>query len=102
MVGFDKCDSCQGNTSIVRYNTRQCRCRPFAGVPIDMLHMRGLRVEDLPLLRQMIVEFATFERLADYVTVTEETLARDGFGSHPRFRGLLPEWDGELAGYAIY
>lgn len=67
-----------------------------------MLHMRGLSVEDLPLLRQMIVEFATFERLADYVTVTEETLARDGFGPQPRFRAILSEWDGKLAGYAIF
>ena len=67
-----------------------------------MLHMRGLRVEDLPLLRQMIVEFATFERLADYVTVTEETLARDGFGAQPRFRAILSEWDGKVAGYAIF
>ncbi len=67
-----------------------------------MLRIRALAVQDLPRLKEMILEFATFERLADHVTVTEETLARDGFGSHPRFRGLLPEWDGELAGYAIY
>jgi len=67
-----------------------------------MLHMRGLKVEDLPLLRQMIVEFATFEHLADQVTVTEETLARDAFGPHPRFRAIFPEWDGKVAGYAIY
>jgi GNAT superfamily N-acetyltransferase len=50
----------------------------------------------------MIVEFATFERLAQYVTVTEESLRRDGFGPAPCFHTLLPEWDGKLAGYVIY
>jgi GNAT superfamily N-acetyltransferase len=61
-----------------------------------------MTIEDVPLLRRMIVEFATFERLADQVTITEETLARDIVGLSPRFRGLLPEWDGQVAGYAIY
>lgn len=49
----------------------------------------------------MILEFATFERLAEHVTVTEEVLARDGFGPHPRYRVLLPEWDGRIAGYEL-
>ena len=67
-----------------------------------MLRTRAITIEDAPLLRRMIVEFATFERLADQVTITEEMLARDVVGSSPRFRGLLPEWDGQVAGYAIY
>jgi hypothetical protein len=67
-----------------------------------MLRIRPATVEDVPMLKQMIVEFATFEKLADEVTVTEEMLARDGFGTHPRFRTLLPEWDGKPAGYAIF
>lgn len=67
-----------------------------------MLRIRDLTLQDVPQLKQMIVEFATFEHLADCVTVTEEMLARDGFGSRARFRGLLPEWDGKLAGYAIF
>jgi hypothetical protein len=67
-----------------------------------MLRTRAIAIEDVPLLRRMIVEFATFERLADQVTITEERLARDIVGSSPRFRGLLPEWGGQVAGYAIY
>jgi hypothetical protein len=67
-----------------------------------MLRIRAITVEDVPLLRRMIMEFAIFERLADQVTITEEMLARDVVGSNPRFRGLLPEWDGQIAGYAIY
>src|SRR5438309_10971336 len=67
-----------------------------------MLRTRAITIEDMPLLRRMIVEFATFERLGDQVTITEEMLARDVVSSSSRFRGLLPEWDGQVAGYAIY
>ena len=67
-----------------------------------MLRIRAITVEDVPLLKKMIVEFATFERLLDYVTVTEETILRDAFGANPRFRALFPEWDGAPAGYVIY
>jgi GNAT superfamily N-acetyltransferase len=67
-----------------------------------MLRIRAATIEDVPLLRQMILELATYEKLAEYVTVTEETIKRDGFGPSLRFRTLLPEWDGKLAGYAIF
>jgi GNAT superfamily N-acetyltransferase len=67
-----------------------------------MLSIRCATVDDVPLLKCMIVEFARFERLADHVTVTEEALARDGFGAQPRFRALIPEWEGKTAGYAIF
>ena len=67
-----------------------------------MLRIRAATIKDVLLLQQMIVEFATFERLAEHVTVTPETMVRDGFGAHPRFRALLPEWDGKAAGYVIF
>jgi GNAT superfamily N-acetyltransferase len=67
-----------------------------------MLRIRAATIEDVPLLRQMIMELATYEKLAEYVTVSEDTIKRDGFGPSPRFRTLLPEWDGKLAGYAIF
>jgi len=66
-----------------------------------MLRLRPATAADVPSLRRMIFEFATFERLAQHVTVTEEELARDGFGAHSRFRVLLPEWDGKPAGYEL-
>jgi len=66
-----------------------------------MLRIRPATVADVPLLRKMIFEFATFERLADKVTITEEALVCDGFGETPRFRVLLPEWDGKSAGYEL-
>jgi GNAT superfamily N-acetyltransferase len=67
-----------------------------------MLHIRSLKPEDVPLLHRMIVEFATYERLAHELSITEETLARDAFGPSPRFRVLVAEWDGEAAGHALF
>jgi len=64
-----------------------------------MLRIRAATVNDVPLLKTMIVEFATFERLEHWVAVTEESLARDGFGEHPLFRVLLAEWNGQVVGY---
>jgi GNAT superfamily N-acetyltransferase len=66
-----------------------------------MLRIRPAIVGDVPLLRRMIFEFAEFELLAEHVTVTEEALRRDGFGPQPRYRVLLPEWDGKPAGYEL-
>src|ERR1700740_3742201 len=89
---------------LVGYNTRQSCFRLVTRLEpsTDMLRIRAATVDDVPLLKQMLVEFATFEQLAGEVTVTEAELARDGFGPHPRFRALLPEWDGRPAGYAIF
>jgi len=66
-----------------------------------MLRIRAATVNDVPLLKTMIVEFATFERLAHLVGITEAVLARDGFGEKPMFRVLIPEWEGEVAGYEL-
>lgn len=67
-----------------------------------MLRIRPATVKDVPLLRSLILEFAEYERLREHVTISEETLARDGFGPHPRFRTLIPEWDGQPVGYALF
>jgi len=34
--------------------------------------------------------------------VTEEDLARDAFGTHPKFRVVIAEWDGQAVGYALF
>ena len=73
-----------------------------SAITTHMLRIRPAAVEDVPLLHEMIVEFAHFERLADCLCITNEILIRDGFGPEPRFRVLLAEWEGKPAGYAIY
>ncbi|MGE5112498.1 MAG: N-acetyltransferase family protein [Acidobacteriaceae bacterium] len=66
-----------------------------------MLRIRTASVEQVPLLLEMILEFATFEKLRDEVTITDAMLERDGFGAQPRFRALIAEWNDAAAGYAI-
>ncbi len=67
-----------------------------------MLHIRPATIDDAALLRTMIRELADYERELDLVTITEEELARDGFGKNPRFRALIAEWDEQPAGYALF
>lgn len=65
-----------------------------------MLTIRPANVRDVPLLKTLIHEFAAFERLP--VTVTDDSLRRDGFGERPKFRVIMADWNGEPAGYAFF
>jgi len=67
-----------------------------------MLIIRAAAVSDVPLLLRLSREFAEYERQPDAVVIKEETLIRDGFGSQPKFRSLIAEWDGEAIGYALF
>jgi len=65
-----------------------------------MLLIRLAVADDVPLLKMLIQEFAEFEH--DQALVTEESLLRDGFGSQPKFRALIAEWNSQPAGYALF
>ena len=65
-----------------------------------MISIRSGRVNDVLLLKTLIQEFATFERLS--TVTTEEQLRQDGFGARPKFRVLIAEIDGLPAGYALF
>jgi GNAT superfamily N-acetyltransferase len=67
-----------------------------------MLSIRPATVKDVPLLRSMIRELADYERELDSVEITEDQLAKDGFGEDPKFRALIAEWEGQPAGYAVF
>ena len=67
-----------------------------------MLAIRPATVSDVPLLLRFSRELAEYEREPDAVVINEETLVRDGFGSQPKFRSLIAEWDGEATGYALF
>lgn len=67
-----------------------------------MLSIRVATANDVPLLRDMIRELADFEHELQSVIITEEALARDGFGPEPKFRALVAEWAGQAAGYAVF
>ena len=65
-----------------------------------MLSIRPAVAGDVPLLKTMIYEFAEFYRFPAFIT--EDQLLRDGFSSTPKFRALIAEWAGEVAGYALF
>jgi GNAT superfamily N-acetyltransferase len=67
-----------------------------------MLLIRPATRNDAAVLLAMIRELAAFERMPDMVKNREEDLVRDGFGENPRFRALIAEWSGQVAGYAIF
>jgi GNAT superfamily N-acetyltransferase len=67
-----------------------------------MLSIRPATADDATLLKTLIGELAEYERLSHEVAITEEDLLRDGFGSRPRFRAIIAEWEGQVAGYALF
>lgn len=67
-----------------------------------MLSIRLATINDVTLLRTLIRELAEFEHELDHVSIHESDLARDGFGTSPKFRALIAEWDGQPAGYALF
>jgi GNAT superfamily N-acetyltransferase len=67
-----------------------------------MLLIRPAAVNDVPLLLRFFCELAEYERQPNAVVIEEETLIKDGFGSQPKFRGLIAEWEGQATGYALF
>lgn len=64
--------------------------------------VRQATVEDVAVVHQLIQAIAKHHSLEAFVQVTEEILARDGFGSDAKFGVLLAEVDGNVVGYASY
>lgn len=67
-----------------------------------MLKIRPAQESDARVLTILIHELANFERLGHETIITEADVLRDGFGSRRRFRALIAEWDGKVAGYALF
>ena len=67
-----------------------------------MLHLRPAVRSDVTVILSLIRALAGYEREPQAVVATEEDLLRDGFGAAPRFRVLLCEVDGAVAGFALY
>jgi GNAT superfamily N-acetyltransferase len=65
-----------------------------------MLSIRQANQNDVPVLHSLIQEMADYERLP--FAMTEQTLVRDGFGTHARFRVFIVEFDNQPAGYAFF
>jgi GNAT superfamily N-acetyltransferase len=67
-----------------------------------MLQIRPATAQDVPVVFAMIHELAEYERESALVTIQPDDLLRDGFGANPCFRALIAEWDGKVAGYAVF
>jgi GNAT superfamily N-acetyltransferase len=67
-----------------------------------MLTVRDASPDDVPTILALVKELATYERAPDAVVATEADFLRHGFGEHPFFRALIADWDGKVAGFALY
>ncbi|HEY7405909.1 MAG TPA: GNAT family N-acetyltransferase [Candidatus Angelobacter sp.] len=67
-----------------------------------MLTIRKATPADAALMLRFIRGLAEYEREPKAVIATEEALIRDGFGSCPKYRCLIAEWDGQPAGFAFF
>jgi GNAT superfamily N-acetyltransferase len=67
-----------------------------------MLSIRPATPNDATLITTLIRELAEYEHLSHEVGITEEDVVRDGFGARPRFRAIIAECDGQVAGYALF
>jgi hypothetical protein len=67
-----------------------------------MLTIRTARVDDVPVIRELISELAEYEKRLEEVLTTEAVISRDGFGKHPEFSALIAEWGGTTAGFALF
>lgn len=67
-----------------------------------MISIRSATIADAPLLATLIRELAEYEHVAHEAAVSEETVIRDGFGAHPKFRAIIAELDEQVAGYALF
>src|SRR5213592_5024279 len=64
--------------------------------------IRPARVEDVPVILQLIRDLATYERAPDQVTATEKQLVDVLFGEKPAAEVLLA-FEGESpVGFAVY
>ena len=64
--------------------------------------LRAAGPEDLPTIIDLIKELAAFEKLADQVLVTAESLHPHLFGARPVAECVVAERDGSVVGFALF
>lgn len=64
--------------------------------------IRPAEAADVPVIAELIRGLATFEKLDDQVSMTEERLAESLFGQHRYAETLLAEDDGTPVGFALF
>ena len=67
-----------------------------------MLTLRFATRADVPLILRLVRALAEYDRLADACIATEALLDESLFGERPAAEVLIAEWDGGLAGFALF
>ena len=62
---------------------------------------KGIK-SDLPVIHQLIVELAIFEREPNAVSNTIERMEREGFGNQPAFEFFVAEVENKVVGLSLY
>ena len=68
----------------------------------NLIAIRPATPDDVPLIRQLIVELAEYERMRDAAVATDAALREQLFGAQPAAEVLLGEVDGQPAGFALF
>jgi len=68
----------------------------------NLMEIRAAVPGDEVLLLELIRELAEYERLADEVEATPAVLAESLFGAHAAAEAVIAEWDGRVAGFALF
>ncbi len=69
---------------------------------IAQVDIRPAAAGDVPLVLRFIRELAEYERLADQVVATEESLRQTLFGPQPKAEVVFAMVDGAEAGFALF
>ena len=67
-----------------------------------LIAIRPATPDDVPLIRQLIVDLAEYERMRDAAVATDAALREQLFGAQPVAEVLLGEVDGQPAGFALF
>lgn len=66
------------------------------------LRLRGATVADVPVIRELIEGLAEYEKLRHECQASDAALQATLFGERPYAEVVLAEWDGEVAGFALF
>lgn len=68
----------------------------------NLIAIRPATPDDVPLIRQLIMELADYERMRDAAVATDAQLREQLFGAQPAAEVLIGEVDGQPAGFALF
>ena len=64
--------------------------------------IREAKQSDVPVILRLLSDFAAFENLSEFLTITEADLSEAMFGESSFVEGLVCDVDGEIGGFAIF